>query len=91
MLEDTQKLMEEGKQEEALIEADKLIDYWDKLRNKSHFLVRCDKIGNINASIARIKPYIEEDNDELNAEFESVKEMLKWFYKSEMPYPNNIF
>ena len=38
MLEDTQKLMEEGKQEEALIEADKLIDYWDKLRNRSHFL-----------------------------------------------------
>lgn len=91
MLEDTQKLMEEGKQEEALIEADKLIDYWDKLRNRSHFLVRSDKIGNINASFARIKPYIEEDNDELNAEFESVKEMLEWFYKSEMPYPNNIF
>ncbi len=83
--------MENGKPEEAVAEADKIIEYWDKLHKESNIFVRSDKIADIHSSVARIKPYIVEENDELSAEFESLKERVKWLYESEMPYPSNIF
>lgn len=91
MVEHTQSLVEEGRRDEAIAEAERLMDYWGKLSNRSHFLVRSDKIADLNSSIARIKPYIEDESEELNAEIESVKGMIEWLYESEMPYPNNIF
>lgn len=91
MIENTQALVENGKQEEAVTEADKIIEYWEKLHKGSNVIVRSDKIAEIHVTIARIKPHIVEENDELSAEFESLKEMIRWLYESEMPYPSNIF
>lgn len=91
MIEKSQELVEDGKQEEAVAEADKIIEYWDKLHKGSNIFVRSDKIADIHSSIARIKPYIVEESEDINAEFESLKEMVRWLYESEMPYPSNIF
>lgn len=91
MIENTQALVENGKHEEAVAEADKIIEYWEKLHKGSNVIVRSDKIAEIHVTIARIKPHIVEENDELSAEFESLKEMIRWLYESEMPYPSNIF
>ena len=38
----------------------------------------------------RLKPLIDKDNDELNAEFENAKSGLEWIIESEIPKLTNI-
>ena len=53
-------------------------------------VVRNDKITSVQTSMSRLKPLIEKDNDELNAEFENAKSGLEWIIESEIPKLTNI-
>ncbi len=40
--------------------------------------------------MSRLKPLIENENDELNAEFENARSALEWIVESEIPKLTNI-
>lgn len=77
--------------EEALKAVDKLEKQWEKYHVYASILVRNDKISSVQTSISRLRPLIEKENDELNAEFANAKSNLKWIVESEIPRFTNIF
>ena len=90
LLEETRSYSDEGYNEKALEAADSLEKEWEKYHTYASIFVRNDKITNVQTSMSRLKPLIEKDNDELNAEFENAKSGLEWIIESEIPKLTNI-
>lgn len=90
LLEETRSYSDEGDNEKALEAADNLEKEWEKYHTYASIFVRNDKITNVQTSMSRLKPLIEKDNDELNAEFENAKSGLEWIIESEIPKLTNI-
>lgn len=90
LLEETRSYSDEGDNEKALESADSLEKEWEKYHTYASIFVRNDKITNVQTSMSRLKPLIEKDNDELNAEFENAKSGLEWIIESEIPKLTNI-
>ncbi len=90
MLDQTQALSSEGKTAEAAELADEMNREWENYQKTASIFVRNEKISSVQTSISRLKPLIENDNDELNAEFENAKSSLKWIIESEIPKISNI-
>ena len=90
LLEETRSYSDEGDNEKALEAADSLEKEWEKYQTYASIFVRNDKITNVQTSMSRLKPLIEKDNDELNAEFENAKSGLEWIIESEIPKLTNI-
>ena len=90
LLEETRSYSDEGDNEKALEAADSLEKEWEKYHTYANIFVRNDKITNVQTSMSRLKPLIEKDNDELNAEFENAKSGLEWIIESEIPKLTNI-
>ena len=90
LLEETRSYSDEGDNEKALEAADSLEKEWEKYHTYASIFVRNDKITNVPTSMSRLKPLIEKDNDELNAEFENAKSGLEWIIESEIPKLTNI-
>ena len=90
LLEETRSYSDEGDNEKALESADSLEKEWEKYHTYASIFVRNDKITNVQTSMSRLKPLIEKDNDEFNAEFENAKSGLEWIIESEIPKLTNI-
>ncbi len=90
LLEETRSYSDEGDNEKALEAVDSLEKEWEKYHTYASIFVRNDKITNVQTSMSRLKPLIEKDNDELNAEFENAKSGLEWIIESEIPKLTNI-
>lgn len=86
----TRSLANSGKTEEALESVDNLLKDWEEYHVYASVLVNNDKISAVQSSVSRLKPLIENQNDELNAEFETAESALKWIVESEIPRLTNI-
>ncbi len=81
---------EKGDSEKAVAAAELLSLEWYNYERKMSVLVRDEKLNNISSSVARIKPYIEEANDELDAELQNISRQLTVIYRTELPTWYNI-
>lgn len=90
LLNETRRYSDEGDDEMTLEAVERLEKEWEKYHTYASVFVRNDKITNVQTSMSRLKPLIEKDNDELNAEFENAKSGLEWIIESEIPKLTNI-
>ncbi len=91
LIDETRYYSDIGDTEKALESVEKLEKKWNKYHKLASVIVHNDKISMVQNSIARIRPLIELNNDELNAEFASARSALKWITESELPRFTNIF
>lgn len=82
---------ENGDDGMASAAAEKLSVKWNDFERKMSLLVRDDKLNTVSASVARIKPYVSDANDELAAELQNIRKQLGIIYRSELPVWYNIF
>lgn len=71
--------------------AEQLEAQWTESRKKLSCLVREEKLNELSEVIAKIQPYGEEANDELEAEINNVRYQLEQMYLAEIPSAENIF
>ena len=90
LLNETRSYSDKGDSKKALEAAESLEKEWEKSHTYASVFVRNDKITSVQTSMSRLKPLIEKDNDELNAEFENAKSGLEWIIESEIPKLTNI-
>jgi len=90
VIDEISEYSEKGDNENAAAAAELLSLEWYKYERKMSVLVRDDKLNTISTSVARIKPYIEEANDELDAELQNISRQLMLLYRSELPLWYNI-
>lgn len=90
LLDETRSYSDEDNNEKAIESVEKLMNEWEKYHTYASIFVRNDKITNVETSMSRLKPLIENDNDELNAEFENARSCLEWIIESEIPIWSNI-
>ncbi|MGN0674334.1 MAG: DUF4363 family protein [Oscillospiraceae bacterium] len=81
---------EKGDSEKASAAARRLNDEWHSFEKKMSVFVRDDKLNSISTSVARISPYIDEANDELDAELQNIRRQLDLIYRGELPVWYNI-
>lgn len=79
-----------GDSEKASAAAERLADEWYRFERKMSVFVRDDKLNTISASVARVKPYVTEANDELEAELQNISRQLELLYRTELPTWYNI-
>ncbi len=81
---------EKGDSEKASAAAEVLSLKWYSFERKMSVFVRDDKLNSISTSVARVKPYIAEANDELDAELQNISRQLTIIYRAELPMWYNI-
>lgn len=91
LIDETQSYSDSGNIEKALDSVDKLEKEWDKYHIMASMIIRNDKISMVEDSMSRLRPLIEAENDELNAEFANARSGLMWIIESEIPRFTNIF
>ena len=90
MLEEAKKYSDAGDTQMAIEAVGKLEQEWERYHTFASIFVRNDKITSVQTSMSWLRPLIEKDNDELNAEYENVKSGLEWIIESEIPKFSNI-
>ncbi len=83
-------LYENKNTEEALKKAEELNQTWDKHYKFFHCSVKNDKLYNINSEIAKIKPLIENNDDQVISELNSLIYELDFLSNNETPHIYNI-
>jgi len=91
LIDETKMYSDSGDTQSALESVSKLERAWHKYHKTASILVRNDKISAVQESISRLRPLIEKENDELNAEFANARGNLEWIVESEIPRFTNIF
>lgn len=76
---------------EALEYAGQFDSEWESFHHESIFIIRGDRLSEIENCYIRIIPLIETDNDELSAELAELKSILIHTKASEIPNIYNIF
>lgn len=71
--------------------AEKLMEQWYDFEKKMSIFVRDDKLSELSKAVSKVRPYITDANDELNAELENIDRQLWLIYRSELPVWYNIF
>lgn len=79
------KDMEAAAENAAVLE-----ELWCDYRRIMSIAVNDDRLTELGTAIAKVRPYAEEANDELEAELESIRRQLDMIYKSEIPLIYNI-
>lgn len=87
---EAKSLYDEGEISAAVERMDALYDEWDMDLKIMSCLAGKDRLSGLNASIARVKPFMETENDELDAEILSVLYQLDLLRREEKPYYWNI-
>ena len=83
-------LYENKNTEEALKKAEELNRAWDKHYKFFHCCVKNDKLNNINSELAKIIPLIENNDDQVISELNSLIYELDFLCKNETPYIYNL-
>ncbi len=73
--------------EQYAIELEKL---WKSYEKKMSLIVADEKLTELSMSVAKVRPYCIDANDELSAELENIKRQLELIYRSELPLWYNI-
>ncbi len=79
-----------GDKERALFLMDAVVMEWERDCQIFSCFVTGEKLFELNASIARLTPFMEDDNDELSAEFMTVLGQLDRIRETEAPHIYNI-
>ena len=90
LLDETKSYSDSGNTQKALEAVGRLEDEWEHYHIFASVLVRNDKISSVQTSMSRLRPLIEKENDELNAEFANARSSLEWIVESEVPRLTNI-
>lgn len=90
LLDETRSYSDEDNYEKAIESVDNLMNEWEEYHTFASIFVRNDKITNAETSMSKLKPLIEKENDELNAEYENARSCLEWIIESEIPKWSNI-
>lgn len=69
----------------ALIKANELDKEWELYERKMSMIVRDEKLNNLGMAVARITPYISNENEEFNAELKNIYHQIYMIYHSEFP------
>ena len=85
-----QELYQKKDTKSALEKTEELNLSWEKTYKLLSCLVKHEKLSEINSSIARFRPFIENGNDELTAEFGSALYQIDLLCETEFPYLHNI-
>lgn len=91
LTENVKILSENEKTGEAMEACHELARFWESYYKLLSVFVKGDKLIGINASVAKIKPYLEEENEELKAELDSIIYQAEWILETEFPYFHNVF
>jgi hypothetical protein len=70
--------------------AEVLEEVWERYRKKMSIFVNDERLTSLDVSVARVRPYCEAANDELEAELESIRHQLGIIYYGELPYWFNV-
>lgn len=89
-LQEVQRVYESGDTEGALELSNALNEYWHKYEKRVTMLVHDDALAGINVSIAKITPFISNENEELIAEIQSIYHQIDQIYEEEFPSWYNI-
>lgn len=89
-LENIQQIYESGSTEEALRLSNELNDFWHEYERKVTMIIHDDALASLNISIAKITPFISNENEELIAEIQSVYHQIDQIYEEEFPNWYNI-
>lgn len=81
LTENVKILSENEKTGEAMEACHELARFWESYYKLLSVFVKGDKLIGINASVAKIKPYLEEENEELKAELDSIIYQVSGFLK----------
>lgn len=87
----TEQAADSNDNEKALEYAREFESEWDSFHNEAIFMIKGEKLSEIDNCYIRIVPLIESDNDELSAELAELKNILIHTKKSELPIIYNIF
>lgn len=85
-----QTLFENEQYEEAVDASEELMQVWEKYETVMLIMVRDDKLSDLNQSIAKIHSFAKKQNDELEAETQSVIFQLDHIYETEYPHWYNF-
>lgn len=89
-IEKIQQVYESGDTEQALSLSNDLNLFWHDYERVVTMLIHDDSLQSVNISIAKITPFISNENDELIAEIQSVYHQLDQIYEEEFPSWYNI-
>lgn len=89
-IEKIQQVYESGDTEQALRLSNELNLFWHDYERVVTMLIHDDSLQSVNISIAKITPFISNENDELIAEIQSVYHQLDQIYEEEFPSWYNI-
>lgn len=78
------------KNENSVQYAIELERLWRKYEKKMSLIVADEKLTELSMSVAKVRPYCIDANDELSAELENIKRQLELIYRSELPLWYNI-
>lgn len=85
-----QQVYESGDTQKALEMSNELNEFWHKYEKKVTMIIHDDSLAELNISIAKITPFIANENAELIAEFQSIYHQLDQIYEEEFPTWYNI-
>ncbi len=90
MLTQIQSVYESGDTQRALEMSNELNDFWHKYEKCVTMVIHDDALSSVNISIAKITPFISNENPELIAEFQAIYHQLDQIYEEEFPSWYNI-
>jgi len=85
-----QQAYEDGDVEGALALSNEINEYWHSYERRVTMIIHDDVLASLNISIAKITPFIANENDELIAEFQSIYHQIDQIYEEEFPSWYNI-
>jgi len=89
-IEKIQQIYESGDVEGALALSNELNDFWHSYERKVTMIIHDDALANLNISIAKVTPFISNENDELIAEIQAIYHQIDQIYEEEFPSWYNI-
>lgn len=89
-IENIQRVYESGDRAGALELSEELSSYWHEYEKTVTMLVHDEALEEVNSSIARITPFISNENPELMAEIQSIYNRIDRIYEEEFPVWYNI-
>ena len=89
-IEKIQQVYESGDVEGALALSNELNDFWHSYERKVTMIIHDDALANLNISIAKVTPFISNENDELIAEVQAIYHQIDQIYEEEFPSWYNI-
>ena len=84
-IEKIQQVYESGDVEGALALSNELNDFWHSYERKVTMIIHDDALANLNISIAKVTPFISNENDELIAEIQAIYNQIDQIYEEELP------